>query len=78
MLSLMMVIGLFTIVPLSASAKEWSGDVYAYSLAVGDVITANVESLFSIGYTLVLKGCTERIVKNYHIRKSLLRQYRSA
>ena len=56
----MMIVSLFTIVPISASAATYdSGDVWYQDLQVGDVITGNVEGVMGFAQcTVTLKGGT--------------------
>ena len=56
LLSVIMVFSLFTLVPLTASAKEWSGYVSVSGLQLGDIIGADVQDLMGSGYTLTLEA----------------------
>lgn len=60
LLVFMMIVSLFTIVPISASAATYdSGDVWYQDLQVGDVITGNAEGVMGFAQcTVTLKGGT--------------------
>ena len=55
LLAVLMVVSVFAIVPFTASAEEWSGDIGAHDLSAGDIITSQTESVMELNeYTVIL------------------------
>ena len=56
LLVFMVIVSVFAIVPISASAAELSGYIEMDQLQVGDIIGADVEHILDDGYTLTLEA----------------------
>ena len=56
LLSVLMVLSVFAVVPFTASAAELAGYVMVQNLSVGDIIGGDVQRLYNSNYTLTLEA----------------------